>query len=656
VTGNKQRATSDEQPAMAILPIQLARVSNLLRTSVATQNIASTQQQLLEVQNELSSGKKVNTPSDDPGQAAIIQQLQKTLESRKAYGDNLKQAGDHLGEVDSTMGDLTNLLKQAQTIASANVGSDVTADQRASAAAVVQSIYNQVLAIGNKQFEGVYLFGGDRSTTAPFVEENGGVKFIGSATVLQNQYDENSTLPFMIDGDELFGALSTRVQAADLSPSLGNATRLIDLAGGTGNGVRLGSIQIGNGSTSATIDLSGADTIGDVITRINNAAIGGITAQIGNHGLSVQLVAGAGDNIIVNEVGGGTTAADLGILTTAGGGAGVDVIGATLKPSVTALTNLGDLNGGAGIDLTGLRITNGLTSDNIDLTGAVTVEDLLNRINSSSTGVRAEINATRSGINILNPTQGTQLTIAENGGTTAADLGVRSFNPNTQLAELNDGKGVRTVNGDDITIKNTLGTSFGVDLSNLTSVQDVIDAINTAATTAGANVTASFATSGNGIVLTDSAGGAQTLTVTAANYSNAASDLGLMTPASGNVITGADVNAVSATGIFANLQKLRDALIGSDQQGITAASERLQVDHDRVTRMRGQTGARVQELESRQNRLADQNLATQSLLSSLQDTDFTEAIAKFQTLQTTLQASLQSGARMLDLSLLDFLR
>src|SRR5947207_4066543 len=114
---------------MAILPIQLARVSNLLRTGVASQNIASTQQQLLEVQNELSTGKKINTPSDDPGQAAIVQQLQKTLESRKAYADNLKQAADHLGEVDSTLGDLSDLLKQAQQIASAHGGADVTPRQ-----------------------------------------------------------------------------------------------------------------------------------------------------------------------------------------------------------------------------------------------------------------------------------------------------------------------------------------------------------------------------------------------------------------------------------------------------------------------------------------------------------------------------------------------
>src|SRR5436309_1817764 len=167
---------------MAILPLQLARVSNLLRTSVATQNIASTQQQLLEVQNELSTGKKINTPSDDPGQAAIVQQLQKTLESRKAYSDNLKQAGDQLGEVDSTLGDLTDLLKQAQTIASANVGSDVSADQRTAAAAVVDGLYQQAISLGNKQFNDTYLFAGDKGTDPPFVATAGGVKFVGSST------------------------------------------------------------------------------------------------------------------------------------------------------------------------------------------------------------------------------------------------------------------------------------------------------------------------------------------------------------------------------------------------------------------------------------------------------------------------------------------
>src|SRR3954451_6576062 len=104
---------------MAILPLHLARVSNLLRQNVATSTISKTQQQLLEVQNELTTGKRLNAPSDDPGDAAIAQQLQKLLEQRGAYSDNIKHAQSQLGEVDSTLGDLTDLLQQAQQIASA---------------------------------------------------------------------------------------------------------------------------------------------------------------------------------------------------------------------------------------------------------------------------------------------------------------------------------------------------------------------------------------------------------------------------------------------------------------------------------------------------------------------------------------------------------
>ena len=54
---------------------------------------------------------------------------------------------------------------------------------------------------------------------------NNGVKYVGSPTVLDNQYDENSTLSFMVDGENVFGALSTRVQGTvDLSPNLETTT------------------------------------------------------------------------------------------------------------------------------------------------------------------------------------------------------------------------------------------------------------------------------------------------------------------------------------------------------------------------------------------------------------------------------------------------
>src|SRR5687767_11043684 len=134
---------------MAIVPVQIARVSNLLRTNVTTGQITRKQQELLQVQNELSTGRRLSTPSDDPGDAAIVQQLQKTLEQREAYMGNLRHAGSTLSEADSSMGDLTGLLQEAQRIASANVGSDVTADQRSASAAIVENLFNQALALGN---------------------------------------------------------------------------------------------------------------------------------------------------------------------------------------------------------------------------------------------------------------------------------------------------------------------------------------------------------------------------------------------------------------------------------------------------------------------------------------------------------------------------
>jgi len=638
---------------MAILPLQLARVSNTLRASVSQNQLSRTQEALLQIQNQLSTGKRLNAPSDDPGDSAIVQQLRKTLEKRESYADNLRHASSQLSEVDQTLSDLTRLVEQAQSIASANVGSDVTPDSRATAAVVVKSIYNQVLTLSNKQSEGSYLFGGDRATETPFREAIGGVQFVGSSSTLANRHDENSMAAFQISGADVFNALSTRVEGTgNLTPAATADTRLTDLRGATGNGVQIGSIRINNGTDTVLVELAGADTLGDVADRINAAGLSGVSASITGNGLT--LTPAGVEQISVTDLNGGTTATDLGIVQTTPLVAGATLTGANIAPRVTGLTALSDLLGGTGLDVSsGITITNGQTTRSIDFSGAATVEDFLNQINGANVGVTASVNAGGTGINIFNNTEGTKMSISENGGTLAATLGVRTFSESSPLTELNGGLGVRTVEGADLRITRKDGSTFAVDLSNLDTIQDVLDAINTA--DAGAGVTASFGANGNGIVLTDTTGGPGTLSVVAENASNAAADLGLTTAEVAGVITGTDVNPIEATGLFANLSKLISSLELSNQGGITAAGENLQGDYDRVVRIRGEAGARVQEIESRENRLADQNIATKTLLSSLEDVDMTDAIVKFQTLQTALEAVLRMTGRTLNTSLLDYL-
>ncbi len=644
---------------MSISGVQLARVSNLLVSGSMKARIQDNQQQLYKLETELSTGKVVNVPSDNPGAAAIIMQLQKTLEQRSGYSTNLDAANSQLSEVDSTLNDLTSLVQQAVSTASANVGSDVTPAQRASAAQIVQSLSNQLLSVANKQFNGQYLFGGDKSDAAPFVVGTAGVQFNGSTTVIHNQIDNGASVPTSVSATDVFGALSGSVTGStNLGPRLQTTTRIADLIGTTGNGVKLGSIQIGNGTTTKLVDLSGASNLGDAINDINAAGLGNISAQLTLSGNGLQLVTSGTDNITVQDVGGGNTAQSLGILRTTGAGAGQPLVGTNPVARVTDLTALADLRGGAGIDTTnGFTITNGGNSATINLSVATTVEDLLNAVNGAGIGVTAAINATGDGIDIRNSTQGATMTIAEHGGTTAADLGVRSFGPVTPLSQLNGGKGIGTVAGADFQVTDSAGATFMVDLgSGQQTVQDVINAINAAATTAGVTgVTAAFAATGNGITLADTAGGAGTITVTPQNFSTAAADLGLTVPARGNTIRGADVNAVAVDGLFSDLTALQKALQANDRTAITAAGSALQADQARVANTRGAVGAHLQEVNNRKNRLADENLATHSMLSTLQDTDFTTAVTDFQTLQTALQATLQTAAKTLQLNLMNFL-
>jgi flagellin-like hook-associated protein FlgL len=639
---------------MSIGSINFARASDLLRFDSSSRQIDDAQQQLLQIQQEISTGNRIIDPSDDPGNASIIIGLQQTTVQQTQYLSNVQQSQSQLNEVDSSLNSLNSLVTQATTIASQSVGSDVTAAQRQANAQVVASLYNQSLSIANTQFEGSYIFGGSRSTTEPYVSVAGGVQFVGSLQILQNAANTDTNLDFQVSATSVFGGMNGVTGSADLTPSLTPTTRLSDLRGASGNGVHPGTIQIGNGTVTKNVDLSNADTIQDVVNDINNAGVGGITASIaGNH---LVLGGGAGDNITVTDAGSGSAAADLGIRQPTGAGAGVAVAGTSIQPNVTALTPISALNDGAGIDTThGLIITNGQKSATLNFSSATTVGDLLNQINGSGTDVRAQINAAGTGIDILNTVQGTSLTVGENGGTTAADLGVRSFSASTPLSSLNGGQGVSTASngGPDFQVTRSDGTSFSVSIAGAKTVQDVINDINTAS--GGAGINASFATTGNGIVLIDTAGGGGTPGVTALNASNAAVDLGLTTPASGNVIAGADVNAAQPTGLFADLAALQTALNNNDSAGITRAAGALQNDQQLLTATRGKVGAQTQELQSLQTSLHSQSTSTQALIAQIQGADMPSTISKFTQIQTALQASLQVAAKGMNLTLMDFL-
>lgn len=340
--------------------------------------------------------------------------------------------------------------------------------------------------------------------------------------------------------------------------------------------------------------------------------------------------------------------------------------------SATAVTSGGS---GAPFDASsGIRVVSGQTTYTLQFDQAKSVEDLLNIINGSEAGLYAEINADGSGINVRSRLSGADLQIGENGGQTATQLGIRSFNGATRLDALNYGVGVPAkrdsyqenpppfVTDFTITASDGVGTvDLPIDVSGADTVQDVIDLINnhTLNNTAGVAVTARLNVTGNGIELVDGSG--RPLTITAAEGSQAAEYLGLLptdtttvTSASG-VISGADTNYLETPSVFTTLIRLKDALAANDTTAIESAISGIDADLDRVTFARSEVGARQQALDVTDQNLEDEDVQLRSALSEELEVDLVEAISNLTARQVSLEASLKATASILQMSLLSYL-
>ncbi len=640
---------------MSSLPSNISRISTTLQAELLLSHTRGTQTDLLALQRQITSGLRVTRPSDDPGVAGGIVNLNKVLGRYTQQLSNMNQAQAVMDNTDLAMSDILDILLEAQSIASSQVGAGSSAETRAAEADIVDAQLDALLTIANRQYQDIYLFAGSRSHIAPFVATDNGIEYTGATSDLQADLGALSELGVNTNAANALGALSERMDSdVDLDPQATAATRIVDVNGARGLGVLRGTVNLDVDGTEVEVDLTTANTLGDIVSRINDAidAIDPTAGALGIAGPGFELTANAGHTITISDVGTAVTAADLGIDLTA---AGVTVAGGDLDPQLTQLTALAAL--GATVDFTGgLKITNGAVTRVVDLSTAVTVQDLIAAVGAADVGVRLTISEDGKSLSLRNQVSGSTMSVGENSaGTTASDLGLRTFDTTTALADLNFGDGVRFETGeDDLRINLHDGSQIDVDLDGAVTVQDVLNAINAAG---GGSVTGSLASDGNGIVLADATAGADDFSVVALNGSFAVQDLGLEQNAgAGSTITGDDVARERVESIFTHMLMLRDALASNDTQALTEAGGKIEADFKAMASVRAQVGVRSQRVADLVSRTEDMKLQADSLLSDLRDADLTEAITRFTQLETQLQANYQASSMLMGLSLLDFLR
>ncbi len=642
---------------MGVSPINVARISQNLRAFNLLGSVRSSQLALFRTQNQLATGLRFSAPSDDPMRAADAIRLDRHMDVLDQVRRNLESTNAMLAEVESSMQTAVELVTQAHTLALQATGDTATPDERRAVRTEIEAIIEQLVSVGNRKHLGTALFSGHESDRLPFEWGDQGVIYHGDDGRLQTILDSDlSEETFTVPGMEFFNAVSAGVRGAvDLDPAVTPETRLSDLNGATGNGVRPGKILVSDGTDQALIDLSGADTVGDVLDKLNAEMPDTLVATLDARSIHIAPVDATPRDITVTDAGSGKAALDLGIYADNPVGS---LAGADLDPRLTPRTRLADLKAGAGVDLSaGLTIRVGGDLARIGFEKTDTIEDVLNRINGSGIGVMARLSADGRTIEVRNRVSGADLRIEENGGIAATELGIRSLYEGTPLASLNYGEGVQTVEGDDFRITTANGTTIDIDLDDLdldsATLQDVIDLINARG---GGAVRASLTRSGNGITIEDLTFGGDALRIERRNLSPAIDDLGLNVASDNGRIEGEDRNPVRVEGPFGALLALREALDHDDTQAISAAGRELAAALEKMQEVQGRAAAKAAAMQDRAARIEDETVATRVLESDVRDVDMTEAIVRYQQVQIALQANLATASKIMNLSLLDYLR
>ena len=163
-------------------------------------NLQARQQGLQTAQEQLTTGKRVAKPSDDPVAAARAERALAEMTRADAHQRALEASRTATQLTESALGDAGELIQQAREALMAAGNPSYTDGERRMLVQSLEGLRKQLLAVANRgDGTGNYLFGGQGTSSPPFVETPGGVAYQGSAG--DTLVASNESLSTALDGE-----------------------------------------------------------------------------------------------------------------------------------------------------------------------------------------------------------------------------------------------------------------------------------------------------------------------------------------------------------------------------------------------------------------------------------------------------------------------
>lgn len=143
------------------------RVTNKMLANSFLNDMRNNLQNLKTLQMQMTSGKEIKRPSDDPFKAARAMQLHTDINTNKQYKSNIKDTLNWLDTTDTALDQTGNVLQRVRELLINAGNAAYGSDERKAIKDEINEKMGELTQILNTNFDGKYIFGGSRGTTKP---------------------------------------------------------------------------------------------------------------------------------------------------------------------------------------------------------------------------------------------------------------------------------------------------------------------------------------------------------------------------------------------------------------------------------------------------------------------------------------------------------
>jgi len=181
------------------------RVTNKMMTDNFLRNLQTNLKRLDKIDNQLSTGKSIRFPSDDPLRAANSLKYRSELAKIGQYKKNIDDGLALLQNTETALSNIGDILQRIREL-SINASTDVmTTEDKKKLKAEISQLKEQLVHEANSTFSGRYIFAGYKTDKPPYELDEGNINYIGDNGRIEYELGPNNTISVNFTGPEVFG-------------------------------------------------------------------------------------------------------------------------------------------------------------------------------------------------------------------------------------------------------------------------------------------------------------------------------------------------------------------------------------------------------------------------------------------------------------------